>query len=203
MSSSFFNSFKFLFILILSFSIILPIFFIPAFKDYSFETYFKSSDSLINNTKILGSNEFSWPVPGYTRISSGFGPRKAPTGGASTNHSGIDIPAPPGTILVSISDGKVTSTSWGGAGGYTVTINFGNITGSYCHVDYNFLVSPGEYVKKGQVIAKIGPLNVYNVPNNPYKDKTGKPTNGATTGPHLHLTIKKEGKAIDPLNILF
>ena len=43
-------------------------------------------------------------------------------GGASTNHSGIDIPAPEGTKLVCIMDGEVVSCGWGGAGGYTITI---------------------------------------------------------------------------------
>lgn len=34
---------------------------------------------------------------------------------------------------------------------------------------------------------------------NPYKDYRGNPTNGATTGCHLHLTIRKDGKAVNPL----
>ena len=58
----------------------------------------------------------------------------------------------------------------------------------------------GSNVKAGQVIGKVGPKNVYGIKNNPYKDSSGKPTNGATTGPHLHFTIKKDGKAVNPLN---
>ena len=42
----------------------------------------------------------------------------------------------------------------------------------------------------GQVIGTVGPKNVYNIKNNPYKDENGNPTNGATTGTHLHLAIK-------------
>ena len=52
----------------------------------------------------------------------------------------------------------------------------------------------------GQIIGQVGPKNVYGIKNNPYKDSSGKPTNGATTGPHLHFTIKKDGKAVNPLN---
>ena len=52
----------------------------------------------------------------------------------------------------------------------------------------------------GQVIGTVGPKNVYNIKNNPYKDENGNPTNGATTGCHLHLTIKENKRAVDPLN---
>ena len=85
-------------------------------------------------------------------------------------------------------------------GGYTVTIESNHLTTSYCHVSPNYIVSLGDFVSKGQHISDVGPFNVYGVLNNPYKDKYGNPTNGATTGAHLHLTIKKDGKAVDPLD---
>ena len=66
-------------------------------------------------------------------------------------------------------------------GGYTVTIKNDNFSVSYCHVSPNFLVYVGQTVYKGDIIAKVGPKNVYGVPNNPYKDSNGNPTNGATT----------------------
>ena len=107
-----------------------------------------------------------------------------------------------GAKIVTISSGTVTYTGFSGAGGYTVTIKNDNFTISYCHVSPFFLVSVGEFVLKGTVIANVGPKNVYNVPNNPYKDSNGNPTNGASTGPHLHLTIKKDGKAVNPLDYI-
>lgn len=48
---------------------------------------------------------------------------------------------------------------------------------------------------------KSGPYNVYGVPNNPYKDSKGRPTNGASTGAHLHLTVKEKGALINPLDL--
>lgn len=139
---------------------------------------------------------------GYTRITSGFGYRNAPTGGASTYHSGIDIGAQAGSNIISIFSGIVTLTEFKGAGGYTITINNDNYSVSYCHVDPNFIVHVGQFVSQGQIIGKVGPKNVYGVPNNPYKDKSGNPTNGATTGPHLHITLRKDGNIVNPLDYL-
>lgn len=50
---------------------------------------------------------------GYTYISSPFGPRLSPTAGASSFHSGIDIPAPEGTNIYAICDLQVYFSGWG------------------------------------------------------------------------------------------
>lgn len=84
-------------------------------------------------------------------------------------------------------------------GGYTIVVKNNNIAVSYCHVSPNFVVSKGQNVSAGNIISNVGPKNVYNIINNPYKDSNGNPTNGATTGCHLHLTIKKDGIAVNPL----
>ena len=141
---------------------------------------------------------------GHYKISSNFGNRKSPTSGASSFHTGIDIPAPEGTKLVCVMDGTVTATGWGGANGFTITIKSddGKYRFSYCHCSPEFIVSPGKKVKKGEVIGKVGPKYVYGVTNNPYKDSSGKPTNGATTGCHCHFSIQKDGEYIDPLKVV-
>lgn len=70
----------------------------------------------------------------------------------------------------------------------------------YCHVSPNYIVIPNQHVSIGNIIGNVGPKNIYNIPNNPFTDSNGNPTNGATTGCHLHLTIKKDGIAVNPLN---
>ena len=92
-----------------------------------------------------------------------------------------------GTKFVAINDGEITFCSFLGAGGYTITLSFDNLKVTYCHASPNFIVKVGDFVKQGQVIGYVGPKYVYGVPGNPYKDSTGKPTNGSTTGCHLHL----------------
>lgn len=66
-----------------------------------------------------------------------------------------------------------------------------NIIVLYCHVSPNYIVHTGDIVSQGTIISNVGPKNIYGIPNNKYVDSNGNPTNGATTGCHLHLTIKK------------
>lgn len=104
-----------------------------------------------------------------------------------------------GTNIYSVINGIVTFTGFKGAGGHTITIENNNISISYCHVSPEYIVNINDFVEKGSIIGNVGPKNIYNIPNNPYKDSNGNPTNGATTGCHLHLTIKKDGIAVNPL----
>ena len=119
--------------------------------------------------------------------------------GASSFHKGTDIGAPEGTSLYAICDGEITFADFLGGGGYTITLSKDNMKITYCHVSPDFIVSVGDIIKKGQHIADVGPKNVYGVSNNPYKDKNGNPTNGATTGCHLHLGVRIDGNYIDPM----
>lgn len=169
------NIFQKFIIFIIIFSIFISIFFIPVIQNSNF------TNPNEKNIISFNPNGFVWPIPGYTSISSPFGKRNAPTSGASSFHYGTDIPAPEGTKLVAITDGIITFRSFLGAGGYTITLSFNNFKVTYCHVSPNFIVSVGDIVKQGQVIGYVGPKYVYNVNGNPYKDASGKPTNGATT----------------------
>lgn len=107
---------------------------------------------------------------GYTNISSPFGNREAPTAGASYFHSGIDIPAPAGTNIFSCESGTVILAEFNGGGGCTVIIKNNDYTFMYCHVSPNFIVSVNQFVNKGDLIAYVGPKNIYGFVNNPYTD---------------------------------
>lgn len=152
--------------------IFISVFFVPFYN----ETTIVSDIS--GNTKIekviSTSGDLCWPLPGYTTISSPFGYRNAPTTGATNFHGGIDLPAPQGTYIISAISGKVISTSFMGSGGCTVVVQNDKYTVIFHHINPNFLVSPGDLVMQGQVIAQVGPKNVYGFPNNPYKDTNRK-----------------------------
>lgn len=184
---------------VISFTILFCIIFIPFINsNSSFEVQY--SDSLI----FYGSKNFAWPIPGYTTLSSYFGKREAPTLGASTYHTGIDIPAPEGTNLIATCNGKITFTGFLGGGGYTITLSTDDgLKITYCHVSPNYIVSEGDLITQGQIIGYVGPKYVYGVSGNIYSDSNGKPTNGATTGCHLHIGFRLNNSYVNPLEYLY
>ena len=135
-----------------------------------------------NSSSTVISNG-SWPVPGYSRVSSPFGYRIHPVLGIKKLHTGIDIPAPTGTPTVAVSSGTVIYSGVQGSYGNTVMIQHDNgLVSLYAH-NSSLVVKVGDQVKKGQVVAKIG-------------------STGRSTGPHLHFEIRVNGTAQNPLNYL-
>ncbi|MGI6055333.1 MAG: murein hydrolase activator EnvC family protein [Clostridium sp.] len=131
------------------------------------------------NTVSLGNINFIWPCPSSSRITSAFGSRTSPTEGASSNHKGIDIGASTGSNILAAADGTVSIATYSySAGNYIMLNHGGGVTTVYMHCS-SLLVSPGETVKKGQVIAKVG-------------------STGYSTGPHLHFGIRYNGSYVNP-----
>lgn len=191
-------------------SIIIIILFTPVLSTSTFLSNSSSTSSSANaqtydipsqaNISVPEGPKFFWPLLEHKRISSYFGKRASPTAYASSYHKGIDIPAPPGTNIYAAMSGTVVSAKFSGSGGCTVTIKNGNMYTSYCHVSPNFIVSPGIHVEKGQLISQVGPKNVYGFAENKYRDNNGNPTNGATTGPHLHFAVRNGNDYLNPFD---
>lgn len=193
MSNGFFRSFFYFFLSIIFLIIFIPCFFISNNNDFSSINSGYHFD--------IGDSDYVWPTPGYTSINSYFGKRYSPTAGASSYHKGIDIGVPEGNVFIAIASGQITYTGFLGGGGYTITLTIDNMKVTYCHVSPYFIVKEGQFVSQGDVIGFVGPKNVYGVSGNPYKDANGNPTNGATTGPHLHLGVRINDNYINPLNL--
>ncbi|SNT16071.1 Septal ring factor EnvC, activator of murein hydrolases AmiA and AmiB [Anaerovirgula multivorans] len=145
----------------------------------------KEADALTDQLRKLQSSgeyvggEMAWPVPGNTRISSPFGNRIHPILKVQRMHTGIDIPAPSGTPVVAATQGTVVSSATIGSYGRTIIIDHGGgVLTLYAH-NSRLLVSVGDKVSRGQKIAEIG-------------------STGASTGPHLHFEVRKDGKYVDP-----
>lgn len=200
MSNSFFMPFKFLMIFLICLVLFISMFFTPFMSDSSLAYISPSSSNSIISMDISSSG-YVWPSPGYTTINSYFGYRTSPTSGASSYHSGLDIGAPEGSKLIAVISGLITFTGFLGGGGYTITLSKDNMKFTYCHVSPTYIVKKGDAVIQGQVIGYVGPKNVYGVKGNQYYDENGNPTNGATTGPHLHFGVRVNNNYINPLTL--
>ena len=143
---------------------------------------------------------FEWPLENNFYISSHFGKRTHPITQKTSYHSGIDIPAAEQTNIFSISDGTVSFTGFLGANGYSIIINYNSFQIIYSHVSPNFIVTKNDTIFSNQLIGFVGPK--FLTTQTPYLDSTGYYLNGLTTAPHLHLCIKKDGQAVNPLDYL-
>ena len=120
---------------------------------------------------------FTWPLPGHTTISSGYGYR------GSEFHKGIDIPASAGTTIVAAGSGTVEWANYSTTAGNWIGINHGNgVYSVYMHMSA-LLVSAGTKVSAGQSIGLVG-------------------NTGASQGNHLHFAVRKNGAYVNPWDYL-
>lgn len=131
--------------------------------------------------KITTESGYLWPLPDYKALSSLFAGRKDPFTGKPATHSGIDVPAPKGTKILSAKSGVVITSAYnkGGYGNYVVVSHGDGNTTLYAHMNSR-AVKEGDVVKQGQVLGYVG-------------------TTGRSTGNHLHYEIRVNNARIDPV----
>ncbi len=119
-----------------------------------------------------------WPTTGV--VTSPYGLRW----GGTDFHPGIDIANDMGTPIVATADGVVEYAGWNSGGyGNMVDINHGNgLMTRYGHAS-QVVVSAGQHVKRGQLIAYMG-------------------STGFSTGPHVHYEVHVNGNRVNPISYL-
>lgn len=136
------------------------------------------------------SNSLVFPIHYSYYISSTYGYR---TLGTKHMHNGIDIPKAAGTPVYPISSGVISHIDFSPSYGHYIIITYENGYKSlYGHLSGNYPYSVGSSVNTSNIIGYIGPKYLSN----------GK-LNGFTTGPHLHFTLYKNNKLIDPESVVF
>lgn len=130
---------------------------------------------------ILASTPSIRPTEGL--VTSGFGNRISPFTGQSEFHTGLDISNAPGTKIIAPASGKVTIAGEKQYFGNLLAIDHdhGRVT-QYGHLQ-EILVSPGQKVKRGDVIALVG-------------------NTGRSTGPHLHYEVLINGTPVNPVKYI-
>jgi murein DD-endopeptidase MepM/ murein hydrolase activator NlpD len=123
-----------------------------------------------------------WPIKGW--ITCGFGSRIDPFSGALSFHQGVDIANDLGTPVKATADGVVMFSDYEAAGyGNLVVINHGNgYSTRYGHLQKS-AVSPGQHIKKGQILGYCG--------------STGK-----STAPHVHYEVLLNSVGVNPVKYL-
>lgn len=119
-----------------------------------------------------------WPVrKGW--ISSRFGERSDPFTGERTQHRGLDFAGTRGTEVLSVASGVVIWAAARAAYGNTVEIDHGNgYRTRYAHNE-GLVVTAGDHVNAGQVIARMG-------------------STGRASAPHVHFEVLKDGQRVNP-----
>ena len=135
----------------------------------------------LQSTRDYIGGSMQWPAAASRYISSPFGNRLHPILKVYKLHTGIDIAAAMGTDILAANAGEVITAGWNNSYGYYIMIDHGGgIVTLYAHSS-KLLVSKGDIVARGQVIAKVG-------------------STGSSTGPHLHFEVRVNGVYKNPLN---
>ena len=134
-------------------------------------------------TRTLGAVPVRKPIIGEIDLSSGFGVRMDPFVRAMAMHTGIDFRSNMGDPVRVTANGTVTTAGWSGGYGKMVEVDHGNgFSTRYGHLS-EILVKPGQTVRIGQTLGRIG-------------------STGRSTGPHLHYETRIDGEAVDPQKFL-
>ncbi|ABC28556.1 Membrane protein related to metalloendopeptidase [Hahella chejuensis KCTC 2396] len=122
-----------------------------------------------------------YPTQKRFRISSPFNPRRLhPVTGRYAPHNGVDFAMPVGSPVISTGNGRVTRVAnHRYAGKYIAIDEFGPYSARYLRLS-KILVTKGQLVERGQVIALSG-------------------NTGRSTGPHLHYELHIKGKPVNPM----
>ena len=142
------------------------------------ETASKQKDKLAHIPSVIPIN-----IKDFT-MSSGYGVRRDPIYGSSKFHTGLDFAAKTGTPVFATADGKVTHARTPTASDVCKGMFYGYIyLTRYAHLS-EILVKPGQEVKRGEMIGKVG--------------STGK-----STGSHLHYEVRFKDEPQNPVNYYF
>jgi len=142
------------------------------------------SDSGGSGGDLPRSNGAMFPRPVNAPITSPYGMRFHPILHVWKLHDGTDFGVACGTPIHSVAAGTVVSTYFNVGYGNRVIIDHGIIDGADMMTSYNhltrYIVSPGQHVSAGQLIAYSG-------------------TTGWSTGCHLHFMVYKNGVTVNPI----
>jgi murein DD-endopeptidase MepM/ murein hydrolase activator NlpD len=140
-------------------------------------------DARLSNIALreINGDLFSWPIRGW--ITSWYGWRNDPFTGMRSFHTGIDIGSSQGTAIRAAMEGSVSAVGYSAvSGNYIILAHHSGYSTMYAHLS-SIAVRTGQRVSTSTVIGAVG-------------------STGYSTGPHLHFTVKKYGRLVNPMTLL-
>jgi murein DD-endopeptidase MepM/ murein hydrolase activator NlpD len=132
--------------------------------------------------KLALGELFIYPLAHF-RLTSPFGWRNDPISGVRRHHAAVDLAAPTGTPVKSAMDGKVSSIGYNSVyGNFIILSHDGGYQTLYAHLSA-VMVAKGGRVVQGAKIGEVG-------------------STGYSTGSHLHFGVYKNGRAVNPMELL-
>lgn len=126
---------------------------------------------------------FILPIKAKFRWTSPYGARIDPIANVKSFHTGTDMACPTGTPIYASMSGTISTTGVNRVYGNYVIIDHGNgYQTLYAHMS-KIIAKKGQWVSQGTKIGLVG-------------------STGYSTGPHLHFTVYKNGKLINPMSVL-
>lgn len=162
----------------------------------AFVNHLKQNAKLPSNTTIflpdavldwvtrqeINGDLFIRPIKRRYYMSSGFGWRKSPFTGLRSFHNGVDMACPMYTSVYAALAGRVTTVGWSSVyGNYVVITHHSGYKTLYGHLS-EIKTIKNRVVTTGNIIGRVG-------------------NTGMSTGPHLHFSVFKYGKAVNPMNL--
>ena len=159
---------------------------------YGTDAYWKMRDLLLSTGRTSDDKKLARPYSLDSTMykplkqgimTSAYGYRVSPISGQWKFHAGVDLAAPAGSNVFSCLPGKITVAKYDSVyGNYILITHYNGYSTLYAHLSA-ILVKVGDKVDGGKIIGKVG-------------------TTGASTGPHLHFEVRKNGKTENPATLI-
>lgn len=163
---------------------------------------YRDADYVPGSASVRYGSPFKEGMSAYNFASSSYGDRTHPITGEHKHHNGIDISRRNGPIdgepILSVANGQILRIGYeygskaekkGGAGNFIEIMHPDGTVSRYMHLKEPPADENGKPLEEGQIVA--GGMQIGKVGNT-----------GGSTAPHLHLEFRRDGKPVDPEDII-
>ena len=145
----------------------------------------RNAPGFLDSLNKYGAKALGYASGGLVKLRKPFAgsyPRGDGFGARGGNHDGIDYPMPHGAVLKAVGAGHVRHTRNAAAGNKLELVLGNGLVAGYHHLS-SYIAKNGSSVGRGADVARVG-------------------STGRSSGPHLHFSLKRDGKYVDPMPYL-